>query len=1493
MSTNKLLSRVLHTAATALIVAASWNAQAAPLNISNAPLFLNGSVPPLNMIVMGRDHKLYYEAYNDASDLNDDGVLDTKYKGFELKVPAPTEPGVSIYKIDYFGYFDSYKCYTFNGSFFDPVAVVGAGKTCSGNWSGDYLNYLTTARIDALRKVLYGGDRSTDSTTDTILERTYVPQDAHSWGKEYTSIAVDGYDIANYSPLSSPTAGTRHFFANTTPRGAAAPGAAVYTTAPVLRWMANVGSGRRIWNWVSKERPVAHNSGNCIDGMAGCPAIVDYIVRVKVCKTGYLEVNCKQYPNGSYKPTGLIQDYGEGASPRMYFGLMTGSYAKNTSGGVLRRQMGSPTFPLSNEIDANSGQFLDVDGIVRTFNRLHATGFRQDPNFDYTCGWITNGPIGEGTCQMWGNPIAEIMYESARYFAGRAAPTGAFATTFGQGEEGQLPGGGLPIAAWNDPYGTGGHARCAKPFQTVISDINPTYDSDQLPGVDGNFGAGIANDLPGALNVSAIGQTIWNNEFGGSRNIFIGQSGASVNSGPTPKVATSFGNLRGLAPEDPTKQGSYYAASVAYHAHETDLNPATGQQKLTTFAVALASPLPKIAIPVAGRTVTLVPFAKSVAGSGINAASNQFQPTNQIVDFYVDTITPTTGRFRVNFEDVEQGADHDMDAIVTYEYSVVGSTVSVRLISEYAAGGITQHMGYIISGTTQDGIYLEVLDQRTGDVPNDTDYFLDTPPGVIPPALPAQWQDGASLPFDTTRTFTAGATAGAELLKDPLWYAAKWGGFEDSDANGLPNLSTEWDENGDGKPDNYFLVTNALTLGQQLANAFDEIISRVGSASSASVNSGQISSTTRVYQAKFNSGDWTGSLLSFPVQSVDNPATPENEIGQLLAQEWDAADQLPAFGSRQIVTTTSAGVATPFRWATIGATRQSSLQPLADGLGSQRLDYLRGDGSRERTTGGPYRNRPRKLGDIVSSSPIFVGAPSFGYPEALETVPYSTFATAPAQLNRPGMVYVGSNDGMLHAFNADTGVERFAFIPGSVFSNLHELTKPAYTHFFYVDGTPTAVDMFNGTAWRTMLIGGLNRGGRSIYALDITNPAGLTEANATSVFKWEYTDADLGYTYSRPQIVRMANGVWAAIFGNGYQPTTPTGTGRAYLYIVNAWTGALIRKIDTGVGDLTTPNGLATPVVIDTNRDSIADYAYAGDLQGNMWKFNLLTGTTTNWVVANGAPLFVARDALNNRQPITSQPEVGRGPGGVGMVVLFGTGKFLELVDKAPTRTQTFYGVYDQNTGTSADIVSGRAVMTQQEIIQQSIVTFTSPSGVSLPLPLRVTSANPVGGATGRGWYMDLLTPPGVFTGEMQVSDSVLRNGRIIFTTLIPDADPCSPGGTSWLMEMEALSGARLENTPYDNNRDGIFDDSDLVEIVQPDGTRIRVAASGLGSEVGIAATPGIAFSDGGGAGGSGRAADSKYLSGTTPNRAGSNIQIVTENPGEGVAGRQSWRQVR
>ncbi len=219
-------------------------AAAVDLDLADTPLFLSQAAQPLALLVMGRDHKLYYEAYNDASDLDGDGQLDTGYK------PA---------QIDYFGYFDSHKCYVYDtgNQRFAPAAEA-LDKKCAGQWSGDFLNYVTTARIDAMRKVLYGGRRTVDTAALTVLERSHIPQDAHSWGKEYASLAVDGYLISDYAPLAAPLSGQRHLFANTTLLKSG-------NGEPLLRMLPN--SAYRIWEWVSIERPVAGDK--CLHGGSG------------------------------------------------------------------------------------------------------------------------------------------------------------------------------------------------------------------------------------------------------------------------------------------------------------------------------------------------------------------------------------------------------------------------------------------------------------------------------------------------------------------------------------------------------------------------------------------------------------------------------------------------------------------------------------------------------------------------------------------------------------------------------------------------------------------------------------------------------------------------------------------------------------------------------------------------------------------------------------------------------------------------------------------------------------------------------------------------------------------------------------------------------------------------------------------------------------------------------------------------------------------------
>jgi type IV pilus assembly protein PilY1 len=455
-----------------------------------------------------------------------------------------------------------------------------------------------------------------------------------------------------------------------------------------------------------------------------------------------------------------------------------------------------------------------------------------------------------------------------------------------------------------------------------------------------------------------------------------------------------------------------------------------------------------------------------------------------------------------------------------------------------------------------------------------------------------------------------------------------------------------------------------------------------------------------------------------------------------------------------------------------------------------------------------------------------------------------------------------------------------------------DLTSPSYTHQFFVDGIATMGDVFYNNAWHTVLVGGLNKGGQGIYALDITDPTGFTEAGAGNIVLWEFTDAndaDLGYTFSQPSLVRLHNGNWAAVLGNGYNNTQSDGhastNGYAALFIIDIQTGSLIRKITTQAGSVSTPNGLAAPAVVDFDGDTVADYVFAGDLLGHMWKFDIRDANAANWQVTytdgsgKPAPFYVAKDSATptpNRQPITARPEVGLGPKGVGMMVLFGTGKYLEPADKllTPRLDQSFYGILDCNTGTASDLVSSG--LQQQTIDAESSVTIDSTQ-----YNVRLTSNNPVNlqcnnpsqGGDQRGWYMNLVSPGG-YQAEKQVSRPLLRNGRIIFTTLIPDSDPCGFGGNSWLMELDALTGRRLHESPFDLKRDNQFSEDDMVPVS-------LIPASGLQSTVGIIPTPGILVDP---------MNPVEYL--YTPGTSG-DISVTVENPGDNTHGRQAWRQLQ
>ncbi len=618
-------------------------------------------------------------------------------------------------------------------------------------------------------------------------------------------------------------------------------------------------------------------------------------------------------------------------------------------------------------------------------------------------------------------------------------------------------------------------------------------------------------------------------------------------------------------------------------------------------------------------------------------------------------------------------------------------------------------------------------------------------------------------------------------------------------------------------------------LLESFSRAIADIYARSGAGATAAIDSGMFFAGSKVYIPRFESGKWSGDLVVKELRY--DSATRQYEIVTpssgwtsaaitLKNQNWDSG--------RQIITWNgSSGIA--FRWGSLTPTQQSALRthPVTGTLesvtvGQQRLNYLRGDHSLE-TPGGPFRQRDNGfvLGDIVHASPVYVGAPSSAHPDYLESVPYSTFRGQ--YYDREPILYVGANDGMLHGFSAETGEERIAYVPSRIFSKLAALTEPGYPHHAYVDGPVETFDVFYANAWHTIVVGSLRAGGQGIYALDVTDPSSFGESNASHLVLWEFTDAndkDLGYTYGRPIIAKTNyQGKWAVILGNGYNNTEADGNasadGRGYLYILfiedglNGWSSGDFVKLMVPVGSTTTPNGLATPAVVDVNYDGIADYVYAGDLHGNLWKFDISSNNTNQWKLASNSPLFTAVDGGGNPQPITSAPEVSRHPVySDGIMVFFGTGKFIEGhgVDTKNTQQQTLYGIWDKQGSGGGGFVP----VSKNQLLTQTITEMTHDNGklVRVMSNPQTIATNQWGTGTGQymGWQVDLPAIKERSVYDVQFVD----DERLLFTTIVPDTNPCGRS-KSWLIQINYANGGPPSFPAFDVDNDGIFTQGDNV----------------------------------------------------------------------------------
>jgi len=684
-----------------------------------------------------------------------------------------------------------------------------------------------------------------------------------------------------------------------------------------------------------------------------------------------------------------------------------------------------------------------------------------------------------------------------------------------------------------------------------------------------------------------------------------------------------------------------------------------------------------------------------------------------------------------------------------------------------------------------------------------------------------------------------------------------------------------------------------------LAQPVDAGAASDGSAVVRAFTTGSMSGRGMIFQALTNPDGLSGEVRAYRLSSgLDGGegGCAGLERGQLCedlaAPYWQASDGIPDPTERVIITRADGVPAAfgPNMLDDLSLAQQRGLvcvssEPcqLSDPLGPDderralaeaRVEYLRGND--DPAEGLQFRERSGPLGDIWGSNLVLVGPPA----RLFQDQGYRDFRTTHA--DREPVLFVGANDGMLHAFAAADGSERFAYIPEAVYTGLADLGHPDYGSRpgkrAFVDGEIKVadVDMGGSIGWQTILIGSLGRGAQGVYALNITEPLGVTEVRPEILPLWEFTDAsgddqgldgrELGFNTAPPAIVRIdpdldddSPPTWIALVSNGYQSTNEVGeeparcgdrdaasnctisqTGNAVLYVLNiAGSDAdRIRAIlDTGVGMDDDPlsaadgataesaagaaraNGLAEATAVDADGDLIADIAYAGDLFGNLWRFDL--------VDLSGVPerVFRAMDDDGVPQPITSKISVQRHPTGVGQLLLFGTGPYPASEGSgrpAEAPAHSLYGIWDEG----GLIASGDRPITREALLEQSFVAEKAidASGGGSAGRGRISTEHRIawlGDDAPRGWYIDLEA--GESGGaEHLVAPVQVRNDRVVFMTMAPQ-DCCSWRGQVWMNALNVEDGSRPSVVPFAMNADGAIDDGDLLRL---DGEQSVVGSS-------------------------------------------------------------------
>jgi type IV pilus assembly protein PilY1 len=1240
------------------------------------------TITPSNMPLANIDRALSNVALTISAEFP---TADTSAYG---TVGSNNNPSTQVYNSSttYYGYFNPAACYQYVTPT-PPTAITNSNTyfqptTCTTTTpKGNFLNWASMSVLDEFRQTMTGGTRLVDTTTNTILQRSFMDTNPGN----ITETTVVSTDInAPLRTASTPDAGNLGVVAGTAQ--------STSSTVTYIYKISGMGDKMVVASTSASSPSLSITAATTAQwAMDDCQALktqlgsstaMCYHIRVQVCNPSAplgVETNCTQY-GSNYKPEGLMQTYNQNMRFAAFAYLNDYTGTELQQGGVLRARMKSvgPTIPTAlNATTTNAyAEYSSVDGTFYTNpNPADATASTTLSgitiansgviNYLNKFGYPSNSTITNttGKSYKYGDPMAELYYDSLRYLRGLANDTQAMSyatSSYAQRFDG-FP--AIPFAGSsttdNPASGTAGDpmiSACQQNYIILLGDKNNQSCDTQIGG--GGTPAG-ATCSGGAIPTPADTTMPYT-----SAPLTLSGAGSSpANTADAPDYGSS---------------GNQYLGDMAYWAHTNDIRP--------------------------------------------DLAANR--PAGDI-----QTVTS----FSV---DVMEGHNYDGTEKTQFWFT-----------AKYG------------------GFNLALTDQTSTTTKNNPNTFL------------------------------AGSTVRA------------------------------WDSDGNGIPDNWYQGDDPVALKLGLTTAFQSIVTATSSGDGAApATSGvSVSTASENYYAGYSiTNGGLGSLTA--CQYGVSPSTCSTTY------DWNASNWLDPTVSQPVITgatmkyagttttfpvtyltnltrqiiTSSVGTGTimtgtPFQLTNLSTAEQAlmNINPTTkavDTLGTERVAYLRGDSSNEIVkTGGIFRTRKTtKLGDIVDSGSVYVAAPNALYSGSLFSG-YSTFVGN--NVNRTPTIYVGANDGMLHAFDASSGKEVFAYVPNyflqadptTTSARANALTMPTYTHQFFVDATPMIGDVNLSGTWTTMLVGGYGAGGKGFYALNVTDPTKFTTAmnaqtNASSIFMWEISDAsdasgDIGYTYNQPttstvsnqplQYALIPNGSggseWAIIVGNGFGSTN----GHAVLYFLNPATGATLYKVT--VESTTGANGLATPYPMSTAFNGIVDTVWAGDLQGNMWRIKW-NSTTNAWV---SSALFTG----SSSQPITAAPAVTQNPAVAGAwQVAFGTGEYIQRTDYNTTTQQALYSVIDTFSSTPITIAN---------LVQQTIVSTGSPDAYGDFN--RTTSSNAVVYPTNSGWYLNLPTT----NGERSIVNPIIPNdtGGTLYISSFTPARACNPS-TGYVNIFNVFTGA-------------------------------------------------------------------------------------------------------